>query len=539
MGAYRIVGLVCRDGAAVTYVGSTKEGRRVAVRTVADERAVTPDLRSRLDHRIILVRGISATCLVPVIDADPTAERPWYATPLVSGATLQDHVSAHGPLGADQVRVLALGLAEAIDAAHTAGWTFASLTTSDIVLAPAGPALLDPALTRLLGGHATAARDDTPENAPPSTDVAEPPDTAADVHAWATVVTFAATGRPPGPEDGATGGGLAPQLAEVVTHALHDDPRERPDAETLFRQVAQPLNDPAQAGAADTFVPRAVERYWSAPEGSATTAWTPLHTEKSQPRLRPKVAVAGVLVLVAGLATVYAAGGLTLGSGDVTDHETNARLIEEAGCDDCTTPVHVVPGLEHQGEDARLVLTNATTDQGEFGAEEQVAVYLIRNRDDEILAHNMSGEPTGMTISPELEFDDLWSIDDSGNFYLLTGGPGDDETQRVAWLNQDDPRSVENFSAHGVQTAWQESLEATDLDGDQTFEVAADAGVRTFPPEPTNVRFYYKYHREDHMFLPWKCTDSQGATVAEEDLYPMSEEPCSDYGQQEEVPWDY
>ncbi|MDA8372073.1 MAG: hypothetical protein M0026_19715 [Nocardiopsaceae bacterium] len=221
------------------------------------------------------------------------------------------------------------------------------------------------------------------------------------------------------------------------------------------------------------------------------------------------------------------------------DPEADAQLVESFGCEDCRTPVHIVPGLEHQGDAARLIITNADRGKSSFGEDRQVAVYLVRNKDDQLIAHNMAGEATGSVLPTELDFDDIWAKDDTGNVYLLTEADGAPERQRVAWLNQENLASVQYFSTFGISTAWQDSLDIEDIDGDGIFEVGANAGVRQNPPKRMDARLYYKFDGASGQFKAWKCTDTATGTPDDEHLYTMREAPCTDYGYQEEVPWTY
>jgi eukaryotic-like serine/threonine-protein kinase len=148
---------------------------------------------------------------------------------------------------------VAAGIAAALIAIHGAGVVHRDLKPANILLPAGGVVVIDFGIARPLdatmsvsGAHVGHG---TPSFMAPEQFTGDPVTPATDVFAWGSVVTFAATGRPPfrastiiGLRDQVVAGapdleGLEPAILRLVAQALRKDPAERPSPEELRRQL--------------------------------------------------------------------------------------------------------------------------------------------------------------------------------------------------------------------------------------------------------------------------------------------------------------
>ncbi|GAA2001782.1 hypothetical protein GCM10009799_31230 [Nocardiopsis rhodophaea] len=599
IGPYRLVGRIGAGGMGVVYAGLTGSGEQVAVKVIRGEFDTDPEFRSRFDREIALMRRVKATCIAPVLAADTRAEQPWYAAPFLSGPTLQAHVTQHGPLGEGEVVALALGLAEAIGAIHAAGVIHRDLKPANVILAPDGPKVLDFGIARAVDESAITRTGGLVGSpgwiAPEAYQGTVGP--ALDVFAWGALVAFASTGRRPfGQGDINTLtyrvlneepdiAGLPPGLAELVARALSKNPDQRPDATELFQQlthlaVEATLVDDTSTRDSATIVTHVLHQGWNGVEHSGTLDWGPALREASRRRLRRRLLVGSAaalsLLIIIALGTAagitYRATGSPLpawagggqapaddpsGNGGASgesggddpytesaaytpDPEADRKLIAAAGCEGCDGEVHVLPGLVYRGEEpVRLVLTNVDL-ESHMGAGRMVALYMVRNSDDKIIAHNMTGSATGRVIPEQLDFDELWAIDEAGFFILLTEQENRPESQTIVTMNVDDVGSIKQFGTHGIRAVGLDRLQAEDMDDDGGYEIRTDLGTtsETFEIVPSDVRHFYKYYDGDGQWWPWMCTEKLDGKPSAGDLLNMNDPKCTQVGQGE-VPWDY
>ncbi|GAB1515179.1 WD40 repeat domain-containing serine/threonine protein kinase [Actinophytocola sp. KF-1] len=257
VGPYRIEAVLGDGGMGRVYLGRTAAGAAVAVKVLHREFAEDGAFRQRLAHELAAVRQVQGLYTVPVVDADPGAERPWLASPYVDGPSLRHAVTAHGPGPADTVLWLVATVAEALQALHAAGVVHRDLTPGNVLLTAGGPRLTDFGVVHAADGTAVT-RHGTPAYLAPEYIRGEEVTGAADVFALGSLAYFAATGRP------AFGGGhaqavtyrivagepdltgCAEPLRAIVVACLDKDPRRRPSpAEIVARcQAGAPTGPP-------------------------------------------------------------------------------------------------------------------------------------------------------------------------------------------------------------------------------------------------------------------------------------------------------
>ncbi|WP_372350991.1 protein kinase [Streptomyces sp. KL116D] len=101
------------------------------------------EFRVRFRQEVAAARRVSGAFTAPVVDADPEAEQPWMATLYVPGRTLGSVVAETGPLGGRELRLLALGLVEALRDIHRAGVVHRDLKPGNVLMAEDGPRVID------------------------------------------------------------------------------------------------------------------------------------------------------------------------------------------------------------------------------------------------------------------------------------------------------------------------------------------------------------------------------------------------------------
>jgi serine/threonine protein kinase len=125
------------------YLGRSPGGRQVAIKVIRAELAEDAEFRARFAREVSAARKVSGMYTAPVVDADLDAPVPWLATSYVAGPSLADGVAGRGPLPPASVLRLAAGLAEGLNAIHSAGVVHRDLKPSNVLLAEDGPLLID------------------------------------------------------------------------------------------------------------------------------------------------------------------------------------------------------------------------------------------------------------------------------------------------------------------------------------------------------------------------------------------------------------
>ncbi|MFF4255661.1 PQQ-binding-like beta-propeller repeat protein [Streptomyces sp. NPDC001663] len=256
IGGYELVDRLGSGGMGIVYLGRAASGRQVAVKVVHAQYALDEEFRARFRHEVAAARRVSGAYTAPVVDADPDAEVPWMATLYVPGRTLSDIVAKEGPLGGRELRVLALGLVEALRDIHQAGVVHRDLKPSNVLIAEDGPRVIDFGISRAADNQTltvTGRLIGTPPFMSPE-QFASPRDVtaASDVFSLGSLLVYAATGNRPfdGGSPYTTGyqvmyepptlHGTADPLRSIVERCLDKDPAARPqlaELHDLFRTL--------------------------------------------------------------------------------------------------------------------------------------------------------------------------------------------------------------------------------------------------------------------------------------------------------------
>jgi hypothetical protein len=253
IGGYALVGRLGSGGMGVVYLGRSDSGRQVAVKIVHPPYAQDEEFRTRFRQEVTAARRVSGAFTAPVVDADPDAAQPWMATLYVPGRTLSDIVAKDGPLRGRELRVLALGLVEALRDIHRAGVVHRDLKPSNVLMAEDGPRVIDFGISHAVDNEAltmTGRLIGTPPFMSPEQFVAPREVTgASDVFSLGSLLVYAATGNRPfdGSSPYLTGyqvmyeapdlEGVAEPLRSIAERCLDKDPAARPELGELRRML--------------------------------------------------------------------------------------------------------------------------------------------------------------------------------------------------------------------------------------------------------------------------------------------------------------
>jgi serine/threonine protein kinase len=277
IGPYRLRGRLGTGGMGRVYLGQSPGGGPVAVKVIRADLAQDPEFLARFRREVAVARKVSGLFTAPVIDADLDGPVPWLATAFVSGPSLAEAVSEHGPLPTGSVLALAKGLAEGLSAIHAAGVVHRDLKPANVLLAADGPRVIDFGISRAVEASAlthTGLVVGSPGFMSPEQAEGREVGPPSDIFSLGAVLAFAATGQGP------FGTGSTPALvyrvvyslpnldrlpAEVrplVERCLAKDPAQRPTASALLAGTAHPatgwLPEPVTSAFSQVGAPRAV-----------------------------------------------------------------------------------------------------------------------------------------------------------------------------------------------------------------------------------------------------------------------------------------
>ncbi|MDX3387961.1 PQQ-binding-like beta-propeller repeat protein [Streptomyces niveiscabiei] len=219
VGGYTLAERLGSGGMGVVHLAHSPSGRQVAVKVVHAQYAQDEEFRARFRQEVQAARRVSGAFTAPVVDADPDAEVPWMATLYVPGPTLSEVVAGQGPLTGRELRVLALGLTEALKDIHRAGVVHRDLKPSNVLMAEDGPRVIDFGISRAADNQTltiTGRLMGTPPFMSPEQFTSPREVTAAsDVFSLGSLLVYAATGTRPFD-------GESPYL--TVYQVMHEEP---------------------------------------------------------------------------------------------------------------------------------------------------------------------------------------------------------------------------------------------------------------------------------------------------------------------------
>ncbi|MEV0996222.1 serine/threonine-protein kinase [Nonomuraea sp. NPDC050202] len=252
LGPYRLVRKIGEGGMGVVHLGLDGEGREVAIKVLHPHVAADLKARDRLTREVETMRRVRSPFVAEVIDAELVGSQPYVVTRFAPGRTLEDTVLAEGPLEARQVIQLAQGLCRALVAIHAADVIHRDFKPSNVMLVDERPLVIDFGIAHLVNATRltqTGMFVGTPGYLAPEIIRDSEITQAADVHALASTVFFAATGAPPfgtgtfesvcfNIMEGRAQIDKAPAwLRGWLSRALQVEPSDRPGAQELLRMA--------------------------------------------------------------------------------------------------------------------------------------------------------------------------------------------------------------------------------------------------------------------------------------------------------------
>ncbi|PKV87100.1 PQQ-binding-like beta-propeller repeat protein [Streptomyces sp. TLI_146] len=332
-GQYLLESTLGSGGMGVVHLAASASGLRLAVKVVHAQHAKDPEFRARFRQEVSAARRVSGAFTASVVDADPTAARPWMATLYIPGPTLAEEVKLNGPLAPSQVRRLGAGLAEALRDIHRAGVVHRDLKPSNVLLAADGPKVIDFGISR---PYDSDLRTETgkligtpPFMAPEQFQSPREVGPAADVFAMGAVLVHAATGN--GPFDSESHyivayqvvhnepdlTGVPDDLVPLLRSCLAKKPEDRPTPDELMAELR------SAAYGTEAFIPtqrfrnpveKVPGRPWPGGEEEGSSSDVPTHKRAAaEPVPAPGRARRPLRWVAAGAALVAVVAGGVLG----------------------------------------------------------------------------------------------------------------------------------------------------------------------------------------------------------------------------------
>ncbi|HEY8482944.1 MAG TPA: protein kinase [Spirillospora sp.] len=273
IGRYRIEAKIGEGGMGAVYLGRDPQGRPVAVKVVRSALAGDRRFLARFHDEAANAKRVASFCTAQVLEHGEDLGMAYMVTEYIDGPSLLQHVTDNGPLGPGMLHGVAVGVAAALVAIHSAGLVHRDLKPSNVLLSISGPRVIDFGIARALdvaSAHTlTGQVVGTPGWIAPEQITAQQVTPAVDVFAWGCLVVFAASGRNPfgqgsfqvlaaravhaEPEIGE----LPSPLAGLVASALSKRPERRPSARDLLLSLV--------GGAEEAAVTTELGETWAAP----------------------------------------------------------------------------------------------------------------------------------------------------------------------------------------------------------------------------------------------------------------------------------
>ncbi len=200
IGPYTLLAPLGEGGMGVVHLAQGPDGRRVALKVLRPHVVGDREARARLAREVETLRRVTSPRVAEILDADPEGPLPYVVTRYVPGLSLYHHVEEEGVLAGRDLHHAMRCLAEALQAVHAVGVLHRDVKPTNVLMEGRAPVLIDFGLARVADDTRLTQAGwlmGTPGYLAPEILYGDPATPAADVHAWAATLCFAATGRPP------------------------------------------------------------------------------------------------------------------------------------------------------------------------------------------------------------------------------------------------------------------------------------------------------------------------------------------------------
>ncbi|WP_433476911.1 serine/threonine protein kinase [Spirillospora sp. CA-142024] len=249
LGGYRILGRLGEGGQGAVFLGrpaveaaGARPKEFVAIKLLHGGLAGNESARARFVRELEVAKRVARFCTAQVLDADVAGDQPYIVSEYVPGLSLHNIVKAEGPRTGGALERLAVSTLTALTAIHQAGIVHRDFKPHNVMMGPDGPRVIDFGVARALGRANETHNVGTPAYMAPEHFTDDEIGPAADMFAWGTTMTFAATGRPAFGNDKMAKimhrilteepdlGELPSPMRELVLACLAKDPAQRPTA---------------------------------------------------------------------------------------------------------------------------------------------------------------------------------------------------------------------------------------------------------------------------------------------------------------------
>lgn len=105
LGPYRLREQIGEGGMGVVYLAEDPDDRKVAVKVLRQGVPAEATARRRLAREVDTMRRVHSPFVAEVVDADVEGSPPYIVTQYVAGQTLDDVVTADGPLALSLIHI--------------------------------------------------------------------------------------------------------------------------------------------------------------------------------------------------------------------------------------------------------------------------------------------------------------------------------------------------------------------------------------------------------------------------------------------------
>lgn len=264
-GRYEIIAQIGRGGNATLFGAFDQERRKIAIKVMHPELAVTVGAE-RFLREIRYAGQLDHPHIAPLLDSGDDDYLLWFAMPFVPGESLRDRLRREQMLPVDVATRLACETLDALEHAHRRGIAHRDIKPDNIICGPDGAVLVDLGIARAIAqsGEDRVTRSGfvvgteqymSPEQTMGALDV----DGRTDLYSLGVVLFEALAGRPPFSSPSAAAvldmhqrqtppsvrefrKDVPEALAAVIAKALHKDPGNRWQTAAEMRTALLPFS---------------------------------------------------------------------------------------------------------------------------------------------------------------------------------------------------------------------------------------------------------------------------------------------------------